>query len=114
MSWTTRDWGIERDPDRDPEVSRGRHSREQSVCPIGTLARKGRNGQGSQGRARLVKALTVPTQVGWVNGNASKDQRLMSRKRQNDHPWSELIKYRHCLPTNRQSFNGCSVKISSF
>jgi hypothetical protein len=48
--------GIERDPDRDSNVSGGQNNREQSVCSIGTLARKGRNGQGLQDRARLVKA----------------------------------------------------------
>jgi hypothetical protein len=49
--------GIERDPDRDPEVSRRHSSREQSVHSIGTLARKGRNSKGLHGPGtKLVKA----------------------------------------------------------
>ena len=39
-------------PDRGAEVSRGRSRCEQSARSIETLTRKGRNGQGSQGRKR--------------------------------------------------------------
>jgi len=46
-----------RDPERDPEVSRGQSSQEQSVHSIGTLARKGRNGEGSPGRERTGEGL---------------------------------------------------------
>lgn len=47
--------GVERFPDRGAGVSRGRSRRVQSVCSIGTLAREGRNGQGSQDRERRVE-----------------------------------------------------------
>ena len=51
--------GTVRRPDRNAEVSRG-HSRY--VLParsIETLTRKGRNGQGSQGRSGMLKARTI-------------------------------------------------------
>ena len=42
------------------EVSRGRSSRAEPTRLSGTLARKGRNGQGSHGRSGMMKARTVP------------------------------------------------------
>ena len=52
--------GIERDPDRGAEVSRGHSKKRQSVHSIGALTRKGRNGRARRtGNARM-KARTVP------------------------------------------------------
>jgi hypothetical protein len=49
--------GIERDPERDAEVSRGHNSQEQSDHSTGTLTRKGRNGTGSPVRERFGEGL---------------------------------------------------------
>ena len=48
--------GIERDPERDAEVSRGHSSQEQSDYSTGTLTRKGRNGRGRRTGNVLAKA----------------------------------------------------------
>jgi hypothetical protein len=48
--------GIERDPERNAEVSRGHSSQEQSDHSTGTLTRKGRNDKGRRSGNVLVKA----------------------------------------------------------
>ena len=48
-----------RRPDRGVEVSRGHIRRDPPARSIGTLTRKGRNSQGSQGRSDMLKARTI-------------------------------------------------------
>ena len=49
--------GVERLPDRGAGVSRGHSRSKPSVRSSGTLARKGRNGQGSHDREREAEGL---------------------------------------------------------
>jgi len=51
--------GTVRRPDRDAEVSRGHSRYGLPARSIETLTRKGRNGQGSQGRSDMLKARTI-------------------------------------------------------
>jgi hypothetical protein len=47
--------GVERRPDRGAGVSRGQSRPQPSVRSSGTLAREGRNGQGSHDRGRAAE-----------------------------------------------------------
>ena len=64
--------GIERDPERKAEVSRGHSNQEQSDHSTGTLARKGRNAKGSPVRERFGEGLNGALLDRRVNGDASR------------------------------------------